>query len=365
MIQNFHTTDNRFITGRILLFIFVYICYLYYDYFGRDLSIYFDKFGLFQYTLNAHDHKIYLLNIDNVRNEGLLLNIGNDRGISQIYMFFTWLFPFFIDPDLSFIALVVNSITLMGCYWLYTKICGELHLGNAAKLTFFINLSLIYFSQLINKDMFTIFVFLLACYLSIRGLLFYIVLILPIIFLVRIQLAAFVLILLYITFSKNKSFSIIISYISTSFLAGYVSVINPIIGDESLGEGFSYFLIDFNNKYYIGYLLFNPIRILQYIADAYSSFYIITENGGIDTAKLLRIPQLIIILILLRPLSTLITKYSYWMRTPARYLIFVIISYFLAWLMNPTVNARYVMLITPVIVLFALYARKHAPRTAT
>lgn len=364
MTKKAYYHKNTFILGRIFLFVFIIFCYIYYQIFTANFINYYENVGLFQYALNSHDHKIYLANIDIVKDEGLLLNLGNDRGISQIYIFFSSILPFLYDPDFSKISFFVNCTTLIGCYWLYAKICDYLELGNLGKLTFFLNLSLIYFSQLINKDMFTVFAFLLSSYISIKKSPIYLLLLIPVFFLIRIQLVIFVLIVLYITFSKNTKLAIAVSYIFTSLMSGYISVVNPIIGEDSLGDGFSYFLIDFNQNYYIGYLIFNPIRALQYIYDAYSSFYIITDYSGIDTAKILRIPQLLFIMILLKPISTIFTKYSYWMNTPARHLIIVIVSYLLAWLMNPTVNARYVMLITPIIILFALFARKFKLRTS-
>lgn len=357
-------TSSNNMTGHLMLAVMLLLSYLYYKEFAHDLTRYDGKYGFFQYTLNSHDHLVYLLNIDNVRNEGVVFNLGNDRGISQIYIFFSSVFPFLVDPDFSLISLFVNCMTLCGCYWLYIRICEILGLDTLHKLSFFVNFSLIYFAQLINKDMFTIFIFLLSCYLALGKKLYIILLLLPFVFLIRIQLAAFVLIFVFLYYIQKPLWAIFLIYISTSLLAGYMSVVNPIIGDESLGEGFSYFLVDFNAEYYIGYLLFNPLRVVQYIVDAYSSFYLPTETGGIDTAKLLRLPQLALIAILIKPLSTLITKCGYWMTTPARPLVLIITSYFLAWLMNPTVNARYVMLITPIVVLFALYARKYVRKAA-
>jgi len=151
-------------------------------------------------------------------------------------------------------------------------------------------------------------------------------------------------------------------YTITSIAAGALSVYASVIGEESLGEGFSAYLIAFNDQYLVGYLLFNPLRVAQYVMDAYSSFNIWTDSGGLDVARLLRLPQLLLIVALAPAISSLITRFSYWLTTPARPLVICIVAYLLAWLMNPTINARYVMLITPVVVLFGLYARRNLGR---
>ena len=124
------------------------------------------------------------------------------------------------------------------------------------------------------------------------------------------------------------------------------------------------FLVDFNQRFYVGYLIFNPLRALQYLVDAFSSFSFWTDTGGVDVAKILRIPQLLLLVALAPPIISMIKRFNYWLTTPAKSLVLVVVSFFLVWLMNPTINARYTMLITPVLVLFGLYARRHVKQAA-
>jgi hypothetical protein len=207
--------------------------------------------------------------------------------------------------------------------------------------------------------MLTVMVFLLAVRYGLRQRLWPLLALVPLFALVRQQLAVFTLIYVFLMSSQRPTARIFWLYVLTSVAAGYLSIFASIIGEESLGEGFSAYLIDLNRDYYVGYLLFNPLRVVQYIMDAYASFSFATPTGGIDAAKLLRLPQLLVLLLLVSPLSTLVTRFRHWLKVPAaRPMVLVVVAYLLAWLMNPTINARYVMLITPVLVLFAMYVRR-------
>jgi hypothetical protein len=333
-------------------------CILYYFEFAANLSSYNEATGLFQFALNSHDHFIYVDTMYSLRNWGFELGINNDFGIALFFLPVRGFLGFIVGDDLPLISLLFNCFVLVLCYWVYGLISEKLHLGLLGKLSFFANLSLIYFAQLINKDMLTIFFFLLSIYLCMTGRTIFLLVLTPLLFLVRLQLAAYSLILIYFMLSKNPVKRIMIAYIITSVVAGYLSVFASVIGEDSLGSGFSSYLIAINKRFlFTGYLIFNPARVVQYIVDAYASFYLWTPSGGIDTARLLRLPQLIVIALLIKPMARLVSNFRYWLDTPARPLVLSVVSYLLAWLMNPTINARYVMLITPVLILFALYAR--------
>lgn len=346
----------------VAISVLLLLCVLYYQRFASDLINFDEKHGYFQFALNKHDHFVYLVNIDVVRMERVIYDLSNDKGISFFYSIIWSLFPYDFDPDLTLISLIVNSFTICLCYFYYIKISDELKLGTFGKYSFFFNLSLIYFSQLINKDVITILAFLFAVHCGLKNRIFPLLLFMPFFGMIRIQLLAFILIYIFLLISKNHWFRIIIVYTITSLVAGYLSVFYSVIGEDSLGEGFSSYLVQFNQQYFVGYFLFNPVRTIQYFFDAYGSFWFFTPHGGVDTAKLLRLPQLLLLLFLIKPLLSLFSKFGYWLKTDVRPLVLVIVSYLLTWLMNPTVNARYVMLITPVLVLFALYARNHATR---
>lgn len=344
--------------GCLFLPLLLLVCVAYYLLFASDLGIYDGEEGLWQLALNAHDHFIYLSTMERIRDTELLYEMNNDVGIALIYMALSWFLPFLVDEDLALLALVFNSVTLVACWVSYASICHRLGLGTGGKLSFFANLSLIYFAQLINKDMLTVLSFLLAVQLGLAGRRWQLLLLVPFLALVRQQLALFMLMFVFLMWARRPVPRMVFLYVVTSLVAAFLSIFAAVIEPESLGDGFSAFLIGINQQFYVGYLLLNPVRVLQYVADAYASFWPATDTGGIDAAKVLRWPQLLLLLFLARPLSTMVTRFRHWLDTPARALVLVVVAYLLAWLMNPTINARYVMLITPVLVLFALYAKR-------
>lgn len=334
---------------------FVILCYFYYLIFVDP--IHYEGSILYGVT-NIHDHLIYIENIDMVRSGESLFEFANDKGIASIYLLLSYLLPFLVTEDMELISFVFNTVILSVSFLLYSKISDQLGLGLYGRLSFFVNLSLIYFSQLINKDMLTIFYFLIAVQLGMKKRYWLLLMIVPLFVYVRIQLAIFAVILIYISMGRKLWWKVLLAYLFTSLLAGYLSVYHSIIGDESLGSGFNLFVMEFNRSYLVGYVLFNPVRLFQYVVDAYLSFVIYTEDGAIDVAKVLRIPILTMFVCFYRDFFSMIVNINQYLNTELRPLILVVIAYSLTWLMSPIINARYVMLITPVLLLAMLTVRQ-------
>lgn len=337
----------------ILLPLFIVTSYFY----GNGFFGFFEMFGFDQY-LNLHDHYVYLESMDLVRGGESNYEFANDKGIASIYLVLTGLFPYLVTEDMESIAFIFNTLILLFSYLIYSKISDQLGLGFYGRLSFFVNLSLIYFSQLINKDMLTIFYFLIAVRLGMSRSYWLLLMLVPLFVYVRIQLAIFTVILIYISLGRRLWWKVLLAYLFTSLLAGYLSVYHSIIGDESLGSGFNLFVMEFNRSYLVGYVLFNPVRLFQYVVDAYLSFVIYTEDGAIDVAKVLRIPILVMFVYFYRDFFSLIVNIKKYLNTELRPLILVVIAYSLTWLMSPIINARYVMLITPVLLLAILAFRQ-------
>lgn len=344
---------NSLLVSNFALIFFVLLCIFYYI----ASSTLIDGNQVVVNFVNLHDHEVYLLNIDLVKGGDSFFELANDKGIASVYLLLSQAFPFWVTPDMALLAFIFNCAILVISYKIYINIAYELSLGLVEKLSFFANLSFLYFAQLINKDMATIFVFLLCAYAGIRGWHRYLLLLIPFAAFIRIQLVIFILIFIFLVSAKKFNIRFWVVYILTSLTAAYMSVYFSIIGEDSLGDGFSAYLINLNNEYLIGYLLFNPIRLLQYVFDAYLSFNIFAENGAIDVAKILRLPQLILLAVLAPHFYTLFNRWSSYSKSNVRPLVIVIFAYVCTWLMNPTVNARYVMLVTPILVLLGLYVR--------
>jgi hypothetical protein len=249
----------RFFPMSVLLLPLLLICVAYFLIFTVNIDAYDRESGLFQYALNDHDHFVYVFTIDRIRSTGLAYELNNDIGIATIYAFLGRLFPFLVDEQFILLSLLFNCLVLCCCYWAYAKICERLQLGAIGKLSFFANTYFVYFAQLINKDLLTILAFLLAILSALNGRLLMFILLLPVFSLVRQQLALFSLIFIYLMHAPRPIPRIGWLYVVTSLVAGMLSALASVIGEDSLGDGLSAYLVEFNQQYYyIGYLLFNP-----------------------------------------------------------------------------------------------------------
>lgn len=331
--------------------------------FATELHTYEPDEGIFQYALNAHDHWVYRVKVDIIRYEGARYELTNDLGIAIVYTALAALLPFAVDEQYVLIALLFNCVVLASAWHIYSKICEKLAFEPGASLTFFANLSLLYFAQLINKDMLTIWFFLFAIRAGLENRLMPLLLLLPVAALVRQQLALCLAMYIFLLWVRRPLPWVLVFYALTSILAAFLSVYFPVVGEETLGEGLSSFAVRVNQDYFFsGYLLLNPLRVAQYVHDAYLSFDVLTDTGGLEVAKLLRWPQLLLVALLSPYFIGAIWRFNSHMATQAKPFLLLLVTYLLAWLMNPTVNARYVMLITPVLVLLGLYMRNRSAR---
>lgn len=337
----------------------------YYFEFARNLDLYQDKGQFFEYALNWRDHFRYVAIADNFGYyDYQLLAVDNNFGIAALYYYIS---DFRFDQtvsDYSEVSLYVNSITILASLVVYIKICDFYDLGLNGKLTFFVNFPFLYFMQLINKDAISVFALLLIVYLGIKQKYFWIFVLAIVFALIRIQFLVFgigYLALLMCKTRKRAAFISFLIYTVTSLFAGYVAGIQVFVSSETLGDGFSGFVADFSRRYYVGYFLFNPIRILQMLYDFSLSFSIFTETGGIDTARLLRFPQLLAVIYFAPVLISAFSRFFASVLRGTSPVLFAVPAFLLAWLMNPTINARYFTLIVPVLILAALIEKRRPP----
>lgn len=188
---------------------------------------------------------------------------------------------------------------------------------------------------------------------------FLLVIILPIAFLIRQQLALCIITFVFLMLCRNTKFWIVISYVFSSLVAGYISVHMNIISDESLGSGISSFIVKFNREYYAGYLFFNPIRLLQYFYSIPQSFFNIYVDGEVDMAAIFRFMMLPFVFLSMSFIFKSIFQFQVTRLTSIKPFFILTYSFFICWLMNPTINGRYIILILPIMVLGYFIQRKY------
>jgi len=347
-----------------MYFIFFIFELLYFIIFAMDLNLYENDEGFFQKALNIHDHLVYFENVLKINDNEIVLGINNDIGIAYIYHYLLEIIPFLDESNIALVSFIFNNIIFIFTLILYIKICDILKLNIYPKIIFFLGFQFLYFLQLINKDLLTIFVFMLLIYLGYKKKYFVIILIMPIMALIRLQMIfLFFYYICIMIFSKKPILNLFFLYLFSSMISAYLSIKLNFISGESLGNGISALIHNINfNYYYLGNLVFNPIRLIQMLQDIFMSFSFNTDNAGIDVAKILRIPLLVIFLYYFKYIIRIFTQYRYWYNSEIKPVLSLIIAYILVLLMNPTINARYVMLILPIIFIFVFYVKKSKRR---
>ncbi|WP_017817115.1 hypothetical protein [Acinetobacter baumannii] len=289
-------------------------------------------------AINWHDHEIYVSYIDLVASSDWSLEINNNTGIAIIYFFLSLIAPnFLLDDNYLYLSLVVNICVLILIFYLYNRICNKFHLSSKAKYFLFWYFPLIYFCQLINKDIFTILTFLLVLNFSIINSKYYsiflIIVFVPLLMLIRLQLGVFALIFLILFYTKYFKTKLFFIYCITSIMGAWLSIHGGYIEEETFGTGMTAFLRTWNMNYsYTGFLIFNPVRILQYLQAMYMSFIFI-EDGQLDWARLLNIPSVFILTFYWRYIFKIILNLNYYLQTNLRPLIILVLS-FLYYMVN-------------------------------
>jgi len=363
--NNFHFTY-----AACLFLAFVVISTIYFFLFVSGKGFTYEPIQGYFFPVNIHDHHIYVNYIEKIRDADSfieLLHFNNNTGIALIYLSVINVIELLGgDFPIEDIALLVNVGVFFLAFLSYKNIIKQLKLPYYYLYLFFINVSFIYFAQLINKDSLTILVFFKVIEYSLLGHKKRLFVLFVLSVFVRIQLPVFIFIYWFLM-SKNTGYfkRFFILYIGLALASGFLAKYQLLLmSEETLANGFSYLVFKLNTQFYIGSLLLNPIRVLQYFYDLLLSFSFYND-GYYDVSRLKNIPQAIIFITLLPTILLTFFYYEKNMRTPASYLMAAIISFFLVWLLNPMVNVRYVLLILPIIILLGFYQLKFNTRRAT
>lgn len=340
-------------------FCFLLSCYCYYSFFVVGKGFTYEPVEGWLNPVNIHDHYVYLNYIDQIKYSSdwlSLAGLNNNFAISLLYYSLHSALSF-VGVDISYeaLALAVNITIIYLSFRVYFELVRLLQLPIHYGISFFFCTSLIYFAQLINKDSFTILILLLSVKYALQSRWRSFLWILPLSLFIRFQLSALIFVFLFFTTAQKKHVKrFILAYVALSLVNGYLAKYQTLFFNEStLSEGMSYIIYSANINYYIGSLLLNPIRVFQYIYDVLLSFDFISD-GMIDVSRLKNVPQVIMLLIFSPFIAHAWLNYSTFMNSREKALISMINAFFGVWLFNPTINARYVILVFPILQLLAL-----------
>jgi hypothetical protein len=291
---------------------------------------------------NFHDHFEYL-NVSNVGIEGFDRSISslNVLGIGLIYLL---LQEYFGVVEILEIAMIVNILAILISAILHIKVCSFSKFGSSSYWLFFLNLPLIYYSQLIGKDTLSITLLyaMLYCFLKNRYLMLLFLGVLGAF--IRIQLLAYPLFLLIVvTLGEKRKITYILLYIISSILGVYVMNHSGAIGDiTEASNGITSIVHKINEHVLIGNLIANPIRLLQNIMLFIGAPFVGIINGNVLYISMT--PLVLYFATNVKYIRKLIkinkNKFNQFSFT----LVMVLLMY-------PIINTRYVALIAPFVIL--------------
>ncbi len=340
-----------------LFVLFVLSSVFYFYYFAYQKGFNYEPVEGFLYPTNTHDNYVYLKNIYDIANIENKIGLNNNVGIAYVYYFLER--HIFMGLSFDYISLIVNLIVIWFSFLSYRKIIIVLNLDRKVIYSFFLCSSLIYFAQLINKDSFTILIILKAIEYKLQDRRKKFIILVFLSMIIRIQLP--VLLIVFSFLSDNKIFNIkplnklIITYVFFSLVNGVFSHYqSAFISEETLSDGLSYIVYNLNNQFLIGSLLLNPLRVVQYFYGYLLSFDFVVGDK-IDISRLKDYPQLISFIILSPFIIKCFLHYNKYMNQACRFLMAMIVSFFLIWLFNPSVSPRYLICFLPLYQLLAFY----------
>ncbi|BCO13070.1 hypothetical protein RIMD111065_14260 [Aeromonas hydrophila] len=333
---------------------------MYYAYFvASSIDTHEPVYGYF-YPANIIDHYIYYNNYLDFKTSSINLDGVNNIGIAILYYYyFGFLECIGIDVAPEVATLILNLFVFFLCFISFKRIVIKLGLDVSVTWLFVFNSSFWYFAQLMNKDVFTIFILFKIVEYSMAKKMMSVFAIFVFSMMIRVQIPALILVYLFLIHTKPSIKNFTAVYVIISLFNGYISRYQTIfIGQETLADGFSSLVYSLNVKYGIGSLFLNPLRLVQSLYSVFDSFDFVYRYG-VDVSKLKNIPQVMILIILLPYILKCFYHYKYYMNTKIKYVIALIPSFFLIWFLNPTINSRYVMLIVPFLTLIGVFYFKY------
>lgn len=345
--------------------LFLILNYFYYSIFTVDyMEFWLDEqySQFFYFPLNLDQQKAYVPILIALQN-GEYVPLSSASGIAYIY----WFLGFFVninDETIPLASFVVNNLFVLASYYYFVKIGTEvLMLSLKYRWLFFLNPSLIYFSQLINKEMFSLALVLAMTYYLARkqyckgGFVLLLATIQRLHYIVIMPLSLFL-----VRAPKKFMLKLFVLYVLFSLAAAYL--VSPAIDLEGSAlegygtySGISEIIITLNQKYYIGSLLLNPIKIIQYFYDLFLSFFCITQDFKLNLYYVHNIPYLAFLIMFWRDMARVLINFRTFVQGPSIYLLATSAIFFLILLMSPMVHSRYLFPISYSIALLGIYSR--------
>lgn len=306
--------------------------------------------------INTSDHQVYLEYINKINNDKKIELNNNNWGISYLYYGISKITG--VDTkEIPIIAFVVSNILIVLCYLIFRSLLCSLGFSSKYSFLFFFNPALIYYSQLITKEIFSLFfvLFFTFCILNKRYL--FLLLVLPLSILIRVQLGIYGIALLLFRGRRNYVVKFIFLYVLFSLISALIiKYVHIGVQQNLLGDGPVYLSFILNKQYLIGSLFFNILKLFQYFFDLLKSLWFFYDGTFmVDFYKVRDIPFALIFSFLLYWIVIGISNLKLYKYSKVYDLIFCTYIYILVLFINPLVHSRYLFPISYLIVLIGFF----------
>ena len=294
------------------------------------------------------DHLKYMLFIGDLEVGKSIGRISNTKGICYFYYYLRKV----VHLDYVYLSFIVNNILFLFSYVILMKILDKGYFSKKYSFLFFFNPQLIYYSQLMNKEAFTLFFVLLMTYLLItknEKMFFFVV---PAAMIIRGQLLIFAFSLYWLYHGRVYWLRIIQIYLinvcAATVLANTLPA-DPFILKDTF---FSKFIFELNRDYYIGTLLLGPVKIIQFFYDQLLIFKGLMvhfrEFRAINLYFLRDVAPVFSLFLLSNRIFRVFTNIKVYCRQSERFFLNPIIAFVFMLMIYPYCHQRYLF---PVIVL--------------
>jgi hypothetical protein len=183
------------------------------------------------------------------------------------------------------LSLIVNFLLYAGSLWSFLDLARRLNVSERYLIALAFYPPFLFFSALVNKDIFLIFILLRLTIAFIEWRLASIIALSLLVGLVRFQYLALPLLAWFLLRGRfGKRFAV--AYIATALAAAQITRSTDFFALEHFNTGgISDLVFALNRDYLIGSLLLNPIRVLQYPLSLAQGWTLVIADEGIDLMK--------------------------------------------------------------------------------
>lgn len=326
--------------------LFVVFSYCYYQFFIVSCDTK-EICGQFINYANLHDSGVYQSYLALFNDGTWVVAFDNNLGISFFYYLLTKIF----NLDINVISYIVNVAAIILYFLVNAKLLYCLKIDPIYAVVILLNPALFYFTLLLNKDAMSLLFTAAFIYSALGRHVIAFGFLLVMSAFIRLQLPLFgcVLYFLLTSTSRNVMGRLFFCYFASVAASVILEKVHPIIEydtmESSLGLGLSVYIRSLNDNYFIGSLLLNPLRVFQYFYDFIRSVFMLKIDGLWDVSKIKDIPQVLFMGLSFIGFILGFNKKLFSREVSA--LLIIVYSFFVVWLINPTINYRYFMLVIP------------------